>query len=249
MNIKRTDGKMTLESLKPNIRFSDIKSAEKISEALSIVNENLEKTQRNLTYFDVYKFYSTITSESEFVSKINELPPNMATIINTTYFTYDKQSYKQGDVVVRDNNGELIHVESISGGYYYPSALEKSNSDQTYTLHYSYSVTPATEGETTIGKGEASKTIKIEGLETEGSSNIYGFIFNKSEVSAEHKWTFSFEAAHSTGGELIRPMIKMYSKGGEEVYVDFTITLSNADNKYVYTISSVPEIVGYAVIK
>ena len=142
----------------------------------------------------------------------------MATIINTTYFTYD-----------RNNNGELIHIESISGGYYYPSSLEKIDNDsgKTYTLHYSYSVTPPTEGETKIEEGKASKTIKIEGLEEEKDANIYGFVFNKPES--------------------IRPMIKMYSEKGEEVYADFTIILSNADNKY--TVSGVPEIVAYAVIK
>ena len=248
MNIKTSDGKITLEELEPN-DFSNVKSAEKISNALSIVNKNLEKTQRNLTYFDVYKFYSAITSESEFVSKINELPPNMATIINTTYFTYDNQAYKQGDVVVRNNNGELIHIESISGGYYYPSSLEKIDNDsgKTYTLHYSYSVTPPTEGETKIEEGKASKTIKIEGLEEEKDANIYGFVFNKPEsITEEHKWTFYFEAVYADG-ELIRPMIKMYSEKGEEVYADFTIILSNADNKY--TVSGVPEIVAYAVIK
>lgn len=248
MNIKTSDGKITLEELEPN-DFSNVKSAEKISNALSIVNKNLEKTQRNLTYFDVYKFYSAITSESEFVSKINELPPNMATIINTTYFTYDNQAYKQGDVVVRNNNGELIHIESISGGYYYPSSLEKvrnNNGDKTYTLHYSYSVTPPTKGETEIEEGKASETIKIGGLEEEKDANIYGFVF-KPESITEDKWTFSFDAAHSAEGELIRPMIKMYSEKGEEVYADFTIILSDADNKY--TVSGVPEIVAYAVIK
>lgn len=248
MNIKTSDGKITLEELEPN-DFSNVKSAEKISNALSIVNKNLEKTQRNLTYFDVYKFYSAITSESEFVSKINELPPNMATIINTTYFTYDNQAYKQGDVVVRNNNGDLIHIESISGGYYYPSFLGKNDNDgdKTYTLHYSYSVTPPTEGETKIGAGKASKTIKIEGLEEEKDANIYGFVFKPESITEEHKWTpFSFDAAHSANGELIRPMIKMYSEKGEEVYVDFKITLTNADT---YTVSGVPEIVTYAVIK
>lgn len=247
MNIKTSDGKITLEELEPN-DFSNVKSAEKIGNALSIVNKNLEKTQRNLTYFDVYKFYSAITSESEFVSKINELPPNMATIINTTYFTYDNQAYKQGDVVVRNNNGDLIHIESISGGYYYPSFLEKNDNDgdKTYTLYYSYSVTPPTEGETKIGAGKASETIKIEGLKEEKDANIYGFVFNKLESITEHEWTFSFEAAHSANGELIRPMIKMYSKKGEEVYADFKIVLTSAD---AYRVSGVPEIVTYVVIK
>lgn len=107
-------------------------SAEDIITGLNSIENTLSKLSLKFRVYDIYNIQATIANQEECDIKLNALTNNTAAVINsdrqlTTYIRGEQVLLTRGDVVYKDNAGDLQHIKSNSGGWYKPSLDEKSN--------------------------------------------------------------------------------------------------------------------------
>ena len=106
-------------------------SAQDIISGLNSIENTLSKLSLKFRVYDIYNIQATIANQEECDIKLNALTNNTAAIINsdrqlTTYILGEQVLLTRGDVVYKDNAGDLQHIKSNSGGWYKPS-LESGN--------------------------------------------------------------------------------------------------------------------------
>ena len=106
-------------------------SAEDIITGLNSIENTLSKLSLKFRVYDIYNIQATISNQEECDIKLNALTNNTAAVINsdrqlTTYIRGEQVLLTRGDVVYKDNAGDLQHIKSNSGGWYKPS-LESGN--------------------------------------------------------------------------------------------------------------------------
>ena len=107
-------------------------SAQDIISGLNSIENTLSKLSLKFRVYDIYNIQATIANQEECDIKLNALTNNTAAVINsdrqlTTYIRGEQVLLTRGDVVYKDNAGDLQHIKSNSGGWYKPSLDEKSN--------------------------------------------------------------------------------------------------------------------------
>ena len=106
-------------------------SAQDIISGLNSIENTLSKLSLKFRVYDIYNIQATIANQEECDIKLNALTNNTAAVINsdrqlTTYIRGQQILLTRGDVVYKDNAGDLQHIKSNSGGWYKPS-LESGN--------------------------------------------------------------------------------------------------------------------------
>ena len=106
-------------------------SAQDIISGLNSIENTLSKLSLKFRVYDIYNIQATIANQEECDIKLNALTNNTAAVINsdrqlTTYIRGEQVLLTRGDVVYKDNAGDLQHIKSNSGGWYKPS-LESGN--------------------------------------------------------------------------------------------------------------------------
>ena len=106
-------------------------SAQDIITGLNSIENTLSKLSLKFRVYDIYNIQATISNQDECDIKLNALTNNTAAVINsdhqlTTYIRGEQVLLTRGDVVYKDNAGDLQHIKSNSGGWYKPS-LESGN--------------------------------------------------------------------------------------------------------------------------
>ena len=107
-------------------------SAQDIITGLNSIENTLSKLSLKFRVYDIYNIQATIANQDECDIKLNALTNNTAAVINsdrqlTTYIRGEQVLLTRGDVIYKDNAGDLQHIKSNSGGWYKPSLAEKSN--------------------------------------------------------------------------------------------------------------------------
>lgn len=113
-------------------------SAEDIITGLNSIENTLSKLSLKFRVYDIYNIQATIANQEECDIKLNALTNNTAAVINsdrqlTTYIRGEQVLLTRGDVVYKDNAGDLQHIKSNSGGWYKPSLTEGNWIKFTYT--------------------------------------------------------------------------------------------------------------------
>lgn len=113
-------------------------SAEDIITGLNSIENTLSKLSLKFRVYDIYNIQATIANQEECDIKLNALTNNTAAVINsdrqlTTYIRGQQVLLTRGDVVYKDNAGDLQHIKSNSGGWYKPSLTENNWIKFTYT--------------------------------------------------------------------------------------------------------------------
>lgn len=213
---------------------------------LEYLNEKLNKFSRQTSQWDLYKITEVIENKENYQAQVNSLPPYSSAIINSKFQTDDNESLNKGDLIYKNIDGTTTHIAAERGGVFYPQKItqQSSNAGNTYDITFSYMTNEPVSGNDTEVSGsnnvwevssKPSQKIVFNNLSVEPPSDLYGHVF------------VDFKENPSFGNNGFFPIIKMYNIDNEEIYCDYSVSLS-ADGKN-YIISSFPSIVNKIVVK
>ena len=111
----------------PFFDVSKNSSTEEILIGLNSIENTLSKLSLKFRVYDIYNIQATVSNQDECDNKLNSLTNNTAAVINSdrqliTYIRGEQVLLTRGDVVYKDNAGELQHIKSNSGGWYKPNS-------------------------------------------------------------------------------------------------------------------------------
>lgn len=122
----------------PFFGVSKNSSAQDIINGLNSIENTLSTLSLKFRVYDIYNIQATIANQDECDIKLNALTNNTAAVINsdrqlTTYIRGEQVLLTRGDVIYKDNAGDLQHIKSNSGGWYKPSLTGSNWIKFTYT--------------------------------------------------------------------------------------------------------------------
>lgn len=211
------------------------------STKLSELNNKIDSVKKQITYLDVYNISDTVTDKNTFNAKVNALMNNSSLVINTTPFFVNNKLYKTGDIILKNNYGDIIHIKSQSGGIFYPSSVTKDDSNN-YAIQYEFSESSPSEETCTVAVNTPATLAKqitftnltsidnnsnyVYGVWQKVSSNIFNIdIFKKDSTSIQPYIKF-FISSDTENGNL-----------AEEILLDYKIEEVDG-NKWKITIDS-----------
>lgn len=220
-----------------------VTNKESFQGALNDLTQKINDVAKQISYFDVYNIVDTVVDKNLFTSQVNALTNNSSLVINTEPFYINGVSYNTGDIILKNNKGQDIHIKAQTGGIYYPSKIVKDTTSNSFSIQYAYSATQPTLGSTTEysvddpdGITDPAEKITISGFSANLNTNyVYGLWreFGNGSFS-----TFTRESV------LVKPYIKFYlvSKDDngedidmEEIYLDYSLNIN--EEKTTWTIS------------
>lgn len=184
-------------------------SAQDIINGLNSIENTLSKLSLKFRVYDIYNIQATVWNQDECDIKLNSLTNNTAAVINSdhqliTYIRGQQVLLTRGDVVYKDNAGDLQHIKSNSGGWYKPSL--SSN----HWIKFSYT---NSDKEDVSLQADPVKISQIYGL--------YGVINANSTTATSKEETLKF--INDNTKQPIYPLVKNYRPmevGKEEVCLD-----------------------------
>ena len=204
-------------------------SAEDIIDGLNSIENTLSKLSLKFRVYDIYNIQATVSNQDECDNKLNSLTNNTAAVINSdrqliTYIRGQQVLLTRGDVVYKDNAGELQHIKSNSGGWYKPNHELKTDEDGNQFVEFVYT-----------NSAMEDVSFKYSPVEV---SQIYGLYEDDVKVSpagiSKEKTLKSFD--NEGTNTQIYPLVKNYmpmATGKEEICLDDPFfTLSIAGGKF-----------------
>lgn len=235
--------------------LKDIENIDDLKSNLSSLAENVNKIGKEISYLDLYNITTAIENKEDFQKEVNFLAPNSAAVINAPSFSIDNITYKTGDIMLRNNAGDLIHIKAQAGGVYFPAQILKDKDGQ-YQIIFQYSEAiisgniekPVAENNNENIVDKAYQKISFTGLQTSNEdATIYGHIF---AIDSSNQ-AFSFSAM-TIGSTVVRPVIKFYFEDDtgdrEEVFLDYAVELSQGENPE-FTVTINDTFTGVGVVK
>lgn len=216
-------------------RQQKIATTESYASALDKLQDQINSISKNITYLDVYNIIDTVESKDELNVKVAGLINNSSLVINCPTFQEGDEEYATGDIVLKNNNGEVIHIEAQPGGVYYPEDI--SNSGSNIIIQYKYATNTPEENskyqeeeETTPPDGP-KETMSFMLELPESSSNIYGHWQNTNSFQKQNNIPPQIQVwfARSSGNDPV-----------EQVYCDFVLSEGSGENKGKYIVSNLP---------
>lgn len=197
---------------------NDAATIEDLNKTIQSMQRTLEKVELDYRVYDIYNIQSQITSASDFDIKVNSLINNSATIINCPTsiiknFNGQQQTFLRGDIIYKNNSGDLNIIRSESGGWYKPHF----NSDtSTITFEFSNTDTEPVEIKTDVG----------------AESRVYGYMGQVANNQAYYQFTFNKVLLNGAENpdDYVEPIVKTYimhsaqsdseTSGWEEIIID-----------------------------
>lgn len=238
----------------PEITVREIRSLSELKNYIEYVQGNIQLATKELTYWDMYKLSSAVERPSDFNKMVNELLPNTSLVINCNRFIWNSVEYNTGDIVIKLESGELLHILNNNAGVYIPKW--DSTSKQ---LKYEFSNTPsnsaASIGLTDLGStegyiyGHSWQFRTYNGNSLDLIQNIPGVTID----NIDNSFNCSFPAIKQSG-IIIKPVVKTFkmNKDGsdviwyEEIYTSIQYNVN--ESKGIITVK-IPYIVDLAVVK
>ena len=197
-------------------------SAQDIISGLNSIENTLSKLSLKFRVYDIYNIQATIANQEECDIKLNALTNNTAAVINSdrqliTYIRGEQVLLTRGDVVYKDNAGDLQHIKSNSGGWYKPSLESNHWIKFTYTN---------SDKEDLSLQADPVKIPQIYGL--------YGVVNANSTAATSEEKTLKFIGNNTA--HPIYPLVKNYRSMGaskEEICLDdpfFTLGYNITDD-------------------
>ena len=214
----------------PFFDVSKNSSTEEILMGLNSIENTLSKLSLKFRVYDIYNIQATVSNQDECDNKLNSLTNNTAAVINSdrqliTYIRGEQVLLTRGDVVYKDNAGELQHIKSNSGGWYKPNSELKIDEKGNQFVEFVYT-SSATE----------DVSFNYDPIEV---AQIYGLYEDNIKVSLDasisrEKTLKSFDNVGTS--TPIYPLVKNYrpmETGKEEICLDDPFfTLSVAGGKF-----------------
>ena len=222
-----------------------VDNREDYKQILSDLNNKIDSVKKQVSYFDFYNITNAITDTNNFASQINALPFNEALVINTPPFYYNGENYATGDVIIKNNTGNIHHIKAQTGGVYYPKKITKDSAGD-YSFEYVYASSMPTieeslnslkeqENGTWVGEASFAEKITFTGLKSSNTadSNVYG------EYSTLYSnGTYSFLIQYDSQGNDIIPYIQFFfcenNIPQEQIVIDYQLTKSADEDSNRY---------------
>ena len=184
-------------------------SAQDIITGLNSIENTLSKLSLKFRVYDIYNIQATIANQEECDIKLNALTNNTAAVINsdrqlTTYIRGEQVLLTRGNVVYKDNAGDLQHIKSHSGGWYKPSLGESNWIKFTYT-----------------NSDIADVSLQEDPVEISQIYGLYGAVNVNSTTAISEEKTLKF--INDNTKNPIYPLVKNYRSMGtdkEEICLD-----------------------------
>lgn len=201
-------------------------SAQDIITGLNSIENTLSKLSLKFRVYDIYNIQATIANQEECDIKLNALTNNTAAIINsdhqlTTYIRGEQVLLTRGDVVYKDNAGDLQHIKSNSGGWYKPSLTDGNWIKFTYT-----------------NSDKEPLSLEYDPVKISQIYGLYGIVNANSTTAISEEKTLKF--INNNTEQPIYPLVKNYRSmgaGKEEICLDdpfftlgYNIIADNAAN-------------------
>ncbi len=183
-----------------------------------ILDKKINYATRQLDYYDLYKFVGSVNSLDSYRIAYAGLANNRALAV-----TGDFGDYHVGDIILKDDYGEEIHILTKQAGIFVPTSYEYDESNSKLILSYKV-FSNLKEVETSSGNinydANGNANISLDCLVGEVIYNI------KEENNTDDDETLTVTLVNS-----IYPNIKFYNFDGEEIYYDNCqkITEDNVD--------------------
>lgn len=91
---------------------------------LQYLDGKLSSSRKTMTFWDVYNIHSAANSDN-FIQNYSQLANNSSLVIKDN-FTIGQETYKTGDIVVKDNYGNQIHIKNEQNGIYKPASFDNN---------------------------------------------------------------------------------------------------------------------------
>lgn len=229
----------------PFFNVSRNSSTEEILRGLNSIENTLSKLSLKFRVYDIYNIQATVSNQDECDNKLNSLTKNTAAVINSdrqliTYIRGQQVLLTRGDVVYKDNAGELQHIKSNSGGWYKPNPELKTDENGNQLIEFVYT-------------NSAIEDVSFNYNPVE-VAQIYGLYEDNVKVSttgiSKEKTLKSFDNTVGTSTPIY-PLVKNYrpmASGKEEICLDapfftlgvggssFTLNYKNMDLSISYVI-------------
>ena len=209
------------------------------------LNEKLSSVSKEATQWDFLKIDFILVDSANFESAQYSLVPNTAFVINCNSFTWKGQAYSRGDIVYKDIDNTVHHIQAEHGGMWYPSQLTKKEGESFYTLTFESAKGLSQPRDTTLHLNEKLdepyETISFTDITTEKGAVFYSINveFNPDKTPFPNDSKYRFEPIDN-----VFPIIKGYSSS-EEIYWDAYLSKDAGSN---YSIS-LPKILTRLVVK
>ena len=212
------------------------------SNRLNELNNKIDSVKKQITYLDVYNITDTITDKNTFNAKVNALMNNSSLVINTTPFFVNNKLYKTGDIILKNNYGDIIHIKSQSGGIFYPSSVIKDDNSNSYAIQYEFSESSPSE-ETCTAEVNTPATLAKQITFTNLTSidNNSNYVYGVWQKVLSNIFNIDIFKKDSTS---IQPYIKFFISSdtengnlAEEILLDYKIEEVDG-NKWKITIDS-----------
>lgn len=225
------------------------RSAEDILNGLNSIENTLSKLSLKFRVYDIYNIQATIANQEECDIKLNALTNNTAAVINSdrqliTYIRGQQVLLTRGDMVYKDNAGDLQHIKSNSGGWYKPIPImaTEDGKEVVKSVKFKYTNSDRTDVDLPF------KPVEI--------SNIYGF-YKDITVSGDVSTTQTLKYFENDKGEHlpIYPLVKNYrprKTGKEEICLDdpfFTLGIDISNSKFTLNYHNIDKVSISYVIK
>lgn len=252
MNIKKNIWKSTISSrgvdasvfnnpTTPSTLYEDHPySRETFIKNFDLLNKRINSIHKELTYWNLYRISTSVNSSEDLAGIVSALVPGEACIINTNTFSNQDVTYSRGDVIVKLITDELIKIDSVNSGLYFPSQISYNEITQTYNIIYRYSASMPLDSSTYTQNSfndapaaEPAMIMSFNNLAPTVASTIYGI----NEVLLANQTSFTFHAEHlppesgQSIGQLIYPVIKFFFQG-EDISCDFSISYSSTNDEW-----------------
>lgn len=214
----------------PFFNVSKNSSTEEILTGLNSIENTLSKLSLKFRVYDIYNIQATVSNQDECDNKLNSLTNNTAAVINSdrqliTYIRGQQVLLTRGDVVYKDNAGELQHIKSNSGGWYKPNSELKTDENGNQFVEFVYTNSAI---EDVSFNYDPIEVAQIYGLyEDDINTSVDGGV-------SKEKTLQSFDNAGTN--TTIYPLVKNYrpmETGKEEICLDAPFfTLGVAGGKF-----------------
>lgn len=210
------------------------------SDKLSNLNDKIDSVKKQITYLDVYNITDTVTDKNTFNAKVNALMNNSSLVINTTPFFVNNILYKTGDIILKNNYGDIVHIKSQSGGIFYPSSVIKEGNN--YTIQYEFSESSPSEETCTVEVNTPATLAKqITFTNLTSIDNNKNYVYGDWQRVSSNIFNIDIFKKDSTS---IQPYIKFFISSdtengslAEEIVLDYKIEEVEG-NKWKITIDS-----------
>ncbi len=196
------------------IKPTDTANSNVFLKNFDILDKKVNAATRTLDYYDLYKFVGSVDSLDSYRIAYASLANNRAlSVVN------DFDKYHCGDIILKDDFGNEIHIPTKQAGIFVPSHYSLDNPSNPTQLIFNYRVfnnmnqlpTSVGEGDIAYNNNEATVSLPIF-----GGDLIYQ-IFIKNEGESSLLQSIPLQTRNSV---TVYPVIKVYDASGEEIYMD-----------------------------